>query len=153
MIENPHVAEVAAQQTAAVRLVVPTVQIKEVMGPGISEVFASLAAQGIEPAGPWLTFHYRRPTDTFDFEIAVPVARPVAPVGRVAPGSLPAGRVARATYRGPYEGLAAAWGAFHEWVARQGHAPKAEMWECYAVGPESGDDPKGWRTELYQPLA
>ena len=42
----------------------PREEIQLAMGPGIREVFAVLAAQGIAPAGPWFTHHRRRPTDT-----------------------------------------------------------------------------------------
>lgn len=42
----------------------------------------------------------------FDFEISVPVTSPVAAAGRVKPGQLPATKVARTIYHGPYEGAA-----------------------------------------------
>ena len=80
------------------------------MGPGIGEVMAAIAAQGLTPAGPWFTHHLRRPTDTFDFEICVPIAAPVTATGRVKPGRWPAMKVARTIYHGEYEGLGAAWG-------------------------------------------
>ena len=73
------------------------------MGPGLREVMATLAAQGLTPAGPWFTHHRHRPSETFDFEVCVPVATEVSASGRVTPGRLPAARVARAVYRGPYE--------------------------------------------------
>jgi effector-binding domain-containing protein len=152
VLDTPRITESADQLTALIPLTVPSAAIQEVMGPGIREVFAALAAQGVAPAGPWFTHHRRPPTDTFDFDICVPVAAPVAAAGRVRPGRLPAARVARAVYRGPYEGLAAAWGEFHAWVVANGHTPRADLWECYLVGPESGDDPAGWRTELNRPL-
>jgi effector-binding domain-containing protein len=154
VIEKPHVTEVAAQQTAVIRLSVPIEQIQEVMGAGLHELMSTLAAQGVAPAGPWLTHHFRKPAETFDFEIAVAVTRPVAAAGRVQTGSLPGGRVARATYRGPYEGLGQAWGEFEKWIADQGLSPAGEeLWECYAAGPEAAADPKEYRTEFYRPLA
>jgi effector-binding domain-containing protein len=122
------------------------------MGPGISEVMAAVAAQGIAPTGPWFTHHLRMDPAIFDFEICVPVSTPVAPVGRVKPGQLPAARVARTIYRGPYEGLGAAWGEFDAWIASQGLTPGPDLWEVYAVGPESSPDPADWRTELNRPL-
>ena len=50
--------------------------------------------------------------DTFDFELGVEVSTPVKATGRVKPGELRAAKVARTVYRGPYEGLPAAWGEF-----------------------------------------
>jgi effector-binding domain-containing protein len=82
----------------------------------------------------------------------VPVASPVATAGRVQPGRLPAARVARTVYRGPYEGLGGAWGELCDWIEANGHVPREDLWECYVVGPESSHDPAAWRTELNRPL-
>jgi effector-binding domain-containing protein len=60
--------------------------------------------------------------------------------------------VARVVYRGPYEGLGAAWGEFDAWIAANGHKPGTDLWECYVAGPESSPDPAAWRTELNRPL-
>ena len=35
----------------------------------------------------------------------------------------------------------------------QGLAPAADLWEVYAVGPESVPDAASYRTELNRPLA
>lgn len=152
MIDAPQVVESAEQLIAFIPLVVPRAEIQTVMGPTIREVYAALSAQGIAPAGPWFTHHRRRPAETFDFDVCVPVAAPVAATGRVQPGQLPAARVARTIYHGPYEGLAAAWGEFSAWVAASGHTPREDLWECYLTGPESSPDPANWRTELNRPL-
>jgi len=65
---------------------------------------------------------------------------------------LPAVRVARTVYHGPYEGLGEAWAVFMDWVEAQGLKPAENRWECYATGPESGLDPAKYRTELNRPL-
>jgi effector-binding domain-containing protein len=152
MIDAPHITESAEQITAMIHLTVPRDQIREVMGPGIAEVMATMAAQGIAPAGPWFTRHLRMDPDVFDFEIGVPVTRPVKPAGRVKQGRLPAAKVARAVYRGPYEGLPEAWGQFDEWIKANVHKSRGDLWECYVAGPESSPDPANWRTELNRPL-
>lgn len=152
MLDKPAILQTAAQPAAVIRLTVPRAEIRTVMGPAHRELMAAVAAQGIAPAGPWFTHHFRHPTDTFDFEIGVPVAAPITTAGRVQPGELRAATVARTVYRGPYEGLAAAWGEFMAWIAAQGHAPATDLWECYVAGPESGPDPAAWRTELNRPL-
>jgi effector-binding domain-containing protein len=153
MIDSPQVIESADQLTAFIPLVVPRTEIQTVMGPAIREVYAALAAQRIAPVGPWFTHHRRPPTDTFDFDVCVPVASPMAAAGRVQPGRLPATKAARTLYHGPYDGLAAAWGEFSAWIEANGHTPRADLWECYLVGPESSSDPTAWRTELNRPLA
>ena len=152
MLDTPEITQTAEQLTAVLHLTVPRSEIQSVMGPSLREVMAALADQGIAPAGPWFTHHLRRPSDSFDFEICVPVSAPVSATGRVQPGRWPAMTVARAVYAGGYEGLAAAWGELHRWIAAGGHAPASDLWECYLAGPESGPDPASWRTQLSQPL-
>ena len=152
MLDTPQIAQTTNQLTAVIRLTIPREEIRNVMGPGIAELMAAVAAQGIAPAGPWFTHHLRMDPATFDFEICVPVTAPVAASGRVKAGHLPATTVARTVYHGPYEGLGSAWCEFGEWIATEGHKPAANLWECYAAGPESNADPATWRTVLNRPL-
>ena len=100
MLDTPQIVHTADQPTAVIRLTVPRSEIQHVMGPGITEVMAAVAAQGITPTGPWFTHHLRMDPAIFDFEISVPVPRPITAAGRVTPGLLPAAKVARTVYRG-----------------------------------------------------
>jgi effector-binding domain-containing protein len=152
MIDPPHLTETAAQPAAVIHLTIPRSEIQQAMGPAIGEVLSALAAQGIAPAGPVFSHHFRMSPDVFDFEVGVPVAKTVAATGRVKPGQLPAAKVARTVYHGPYEGLGTAWGEFGKWIAANGHQPAPNVWECYVAGPESSPDPANWRTELNRPL-
>lgn len=152
MLDTPQIVQTTAQQAAVIRLTIPREEIRKVMGPGIGEVMAAVAAQGIGPAGPVFSYHLRMDPGIFDFEIGVPVTKPVSPVGRVQPGQLPATKAARTVYRGPYEGLGDAWGEFGAWIKANGHKPAPDLWECYVSGPESSPDPATWRTELNRPL-
>ena len=153
MLETPRILQTTSRSFAGLRLTLPKADIPRAMGPGLQEVHAALAAQGAAPAGPWFTHHLEIQPDGWDFEIGVPVARPIATAGRVGPREWPAMRVAQATLRGGYEGLGPAWGELDRWIAAHGLAPCADLWEVYAVGPESGADPSAWRTELSRPLA
>jgi effector-binding domain-containing protein len=151
-IDTPVITQTVSQLTAIVPVTIPRDKIRNVMGPGLSELMGVLAAQGVAPTGPWFTHHLRMDPDIFEFEIGVPVAAPVAAAGRVRPSQWPAMRVARTVYQGGYEGLHVAWGEFDAWVAANRHTPASDLWECYVAGPESGPDPAAWRTELTRPL-
>ncbi|HEX8429704.1 MAG TPA: GyrI-like domain-containing protein [Longimicrobium sp.] len=152
MIDTPSVVRVAARRAAVVRITVPRSEIQAAMGAGRAELTAALAARGITPTGPWFSHHLRMDPATFDMEIGVPVSDPVEAAGRVMPGELPAGTVARTIYHGGYEGLGGGWGELDAWIAANGHARAPDLWECYVAGPESGPDPATWRTELNRPL-
>lgn len=152
-IETPVIVQTTVQETAIIHLRVSREEIRKVMGPGLKELMQEVSRQSIEIVGPWLTHHLRNPAEDFDFEITVPVSRPVTSAGRVRPSQMPAIRVARTVYRGPYEGLPQAWGEFEAWIDEQGHRKAADFWEVYAKGPESSPDPNLWETQLNRPLA
>ena len=152
MLAAPQIVQTAAQIAAVIHFNIPREEIRNVMGPGISELMAAVAAQGIAVAGPRFSHHLRMNPDTYDFEIGVPVTAPISAAGRVKPGQLPAATVAQTVYHGPYEGLGAAWGEFMAWIAAEGYTPGPGLWECYVAGPEASPDPADWRTELNRPV-
>jgi effector-binding domain-containing protein len=153
LVTPPVVADAAPQLAAAIHMTIPRHEIRSVMGPGLTEIMTAVQQQGIGPAGPWFTHHLKMNPATFDFEICVPVSAPVAPVGRVVGREIPAARVVRAVYQGPYEQLAEGWKEFDQWMTTHGHVPAADLYETYTVGPESSPDAASWRTELRRPIA
>ena len=113
---------------------------------------STLAGQSVKPVGAVFAHHLRMPPDMWDFELGVEVASPVKASGRVKPGQLPAAKVTRTVYHGPYDGLPDAWGDFVTWMKANGHEQAEDLWEVYLVGPQSSPDPAHWRTELNRPL-
>ncbi|MCX6178586.1 MAG: GyrI-like domain-containing protein [Chlorobiales bacterium] len=152
MIEKPQVIETTAQHVATIHIETPFSEIQHVMGSGIAEAMAAAKAQGIGPTGPWFAHHLKRPQESFDFDICVPVSAPVTAVGRVKPWQRPVLKVVRTVYHGPYEGLSEAWHEFTEWIEANGYKTANDLYECYLVGPESSPNPADWRTELSRSL-
>ena len=153
MLSAPQIVETKAQQAAVVHIIVPRSEMMKVFGPAVGELMKTLAGQGIEPVGAVFAHHLKMSPETFDFELGVKVTAPVKPEGRVKPGQLPAAKVARTVYGGPYEGLPSAWGEFNTWMKANGHVPGETLWELYSIGPQSSPDPTTWRTEWTRPLA
>ena len=152
MLDTPKIIQTTAQAAAVIHLTVPRSDMMKVFGPAVEELMAMLTAQGVKPDGAVFAHHLKMSADTFDFELGVKVSAPVKATGRVKPGELPAAKVARTVYSGPYEGLPAAWSEFDKWMKDNGHEQAANLWELYSVGPQSTSDPAGWRTELNRPL-
>ena len=152
MIETPQIIQTQAQAAAVIRLTVARSEMMKVFGAAVGELMAALTAQGVEPVGAVFAHHLKMSPDTFDFELGVKVAAPVKATGRVKPGELPATKVARTIYSGPYEGLPSAWGEFDAWMKANNHEKAESLWELYSVGPQSTPDPANWRTELNRPL-
>ena len=153
MLATPQIVKTEAQRAAVIHLTVPRSEMMKFFGPAVGELMSALAVQGIEPIGAVFAHHLKMSPDNFDFELGVKVAAPVKPAGRMKPGQLPAAKVARSVYSGPYEGLPAAWGEFNKWMKANGHAQAEDLWEVYSVGPQSSPDPANWRTELNRPLS
>jgi effector-binding domain-containing protein len=152
MIAEPKIVETSPVHAAVIRITIPRREMMAAFGPAVGELMAALAAQGVAPSGPVFAHHLTTSADMFDFELGVPVGAPVVSSGRIQAGLLPAARVARTVYTGPYEGLHAAWGEFGAWILARGYEPAQDLWEVYATGPQSGPDPSSWRTELNRPL-
>jgi effector-binding domain-containing protein len=152
MIETPRIINTQARAAAVIRLTIPRAQMQQAMGPAIGEVMAVVAAQRLTPVGPLFSHHFKMDPSTFDFEVGLPISSPVTPTGRVQRGELPASRVARTIYRGPYEGLGDAWCEFEKWIKYNGHDAAPNLWECYLSGPESGQPASAWETQLNRPL-
>ena len=153
MLSSPQQLQTTALPCAVIRLKIPRSEIQTVMGPAFGELMATLGAQGIAPAGPFFTHHFRMDPEVFDFEAGIVVSSPVQASGRVLPSELPGRTVIRAVYSGGYEGLGAAWGELMGWISAQKLQTAPDLWECYVTGPESSSNPADWRTELNCPLA
>lgn len=116
-------------------------------------VFPVLEERGIAPAGPAFSLHTRIPSDTADLEVGLPIqetfGEPV-PLGdfQLQASEIPAGRTARTTYVGSYDGLGEAWGAFMEAVVEAGNQPAFPFWEIYVTEPSPEADPATMRTDL-----
>ena len=108
MLDTPQFIQTDEQLTAVIHLIIPRAEISNVMGPAITEIMSTIAAQGATITGPCFSYHQKRPTDIFDFEVGFPISRPITPAGRVKMSKLPAAKNVRTTYRGGYEGLGAA---------------------------------------------
>lgn len=158
MIEAPEIVQSQHQTAAVIRIQCPREQIKAEVEPAIKEILAALAAQGTSPQGPLFMHHLTMSRTHFDVEIGFPVGTAVSESGRVRMSALPAARVARTIYRGPYEGLSAAWDELGRRLSKDGPvdrsvpSPLETLWERYLVGPETSSDPSQWRTELNLPL-
>jgi effector-binding domain-containing protein len=151
-IEMPQITEMTPQHYAYLHLVVPAKDIRSAMGPGLKEVYDAVQAQGMKPAGAWFAHHLKRPNEFFDFEICVPVASPIEPVGRIKAGEIPPVKVARTVYRGNYSGLPGAWGEFMAWIQENKLPEAQDLWERYLVSPDTTNNPEEWQTEMNKPL-
>lgn len=148
MITPPEVITTKEIITAVIPLVIPGRDMPKYMDPAIQEVIKAITSQGANMTGLMFSFHRRRPSDTFDFEIGFPVSKAIKPEGRVINSKLPSVKIVRSVYQGPYEGLAQAWPALQKWVRSNGHGETGRFWESYLNNPNEVKSPNDYRTEL-----
>ena len=146
------IVQTDAQPAAVIHITVARDQIQEVMGPAIMETMAAASAQGIGPIGPVFAHHFGMTPGVFNFEVGVPISSPMTSVGRVKQSELPAAKVARTVYTGPYEGLGDAWGDFIDMIEAQGLARAPNLWERYLTDPSTTPNSADFQTELNHPL-
>ena len=152
MIDPPQITQSEPQMIASIRVTVPREKIQSVMDPTLRELRAALASQGVKPAGPWFSHHFRFDPGIFDFAVCFPVTKEFVATERVKSGQMQSRKVARTIYRGPYQGLGEAWREFGKWISDHGHKPEEDLWERYLSGPEKSQDPEEWETELNRPI-
>lgn len=148
MITTPEIITTTALPTATIHLVIPAMEMGRHMDPAIQEVIKVITDQGASITGPMFSYHHRRPSDTFDFEIGFPVSQPVKEQMRVKNSSLPAGKVVRVVHEGPYEQLGEAWGELQRWVRERKLPESGRFFERYLNNPDEVKDPKDYLTEL-----
>lgn len=152
MIDTPEFKETDPVKVATIALQIPKEEMHEHFPPAVHEILEATKAQDIDVVGPVVAHHFSVQRDIFDFEICVPVARPVEATGRVQPSTLPATKVVRTFYHGPYDGLPDAWAQFQEWLDEQDLSLGPDAYERYVDGPHNESDPEDWRTELARAL-
>ena len=148
MIDTPVQTSTEAQQTAAIHLLIPVTAMRDEFPKSIAELLETLRQQGIAATGPVFAHHFRRPTDSFDFNVCIPVERPVEPAGRVESITLPSLPVIQTTCHGDYAGLPHAWGEFIASIQSQAKNLRGDFIEAYVVGPQDGLPAAEWRTDL-----
>jgi effector-binding domain-containing protein len=130
----------------------------------LPELFAFLAARGIEPAGaPFWRYRVIDMERELEVEAGIPVAAPVEGEGDVRAGVLPAGRYVTVTHVGHPDELMDATRDLLQWADAQGltfdHAdsPRGDAWvsrlEIYKTDPAKEPDMSKWETELAFKLA
>jgi hypothetical protein len=107
------------------------------VGPFIQSAFGEVMAAigGIPIVGPPFC-RIDMADDDFLLEVGFPVERPIEAAGRVEPSELPGGTAATLVHVGPYESIAPAYGALHDWMTAHGYSPAGAPWESYLDGPE-----------------
>jgi DNA-binding transcriptional MerR regulator/effector-binding domain-containing protein len=160
LLETPHAPIAVDHRTIPAT---PAVGIQEVVDRGdlvvwfagaLGELYAIIAAQGLQPSGPSgglfasEVFHYERGEVT----IFVPITSTLQSVGRVAPLVVPTAEVAVTVHEGSFATLDDTYGALGVYVSEHTLGVVGPVREYYLVDARTTSDATQWRTELAWPI-
>jgi len=120
----------------------------------LGELYATIAAQGLQPSGPSgglfasELFHYERGEVT----MFIPLAGTMPTIGRVAPLVVPAAEVAVTVHEGSFTNLDDTYGALGVYVAMHALGVVGPVREYYLVDARATSDATQWRTQLAWPI-
>ena len=142
------VQTVPARRLAAVRRRVKLGAVGTVWKPALDHVWAFLRAHPDLRSDGHNVFLYHHPSDreaAMDVDFGVEVIGSFVPEGEVVSAETPAGTVAMAVHRGPYDRLRGTHDAIHAWSAREGRRFAGLSWEIYG---DWSDDPAKLETTV-----
>ena len=150
---TPELVEVTEQPTAVIRGRVPMAELPAFFDRAFGALAEWLGRHGVTPTGPAFARYPGPPGEVADLEVGFPVESTIEVDGDIEPSTLPAGTAARTVHAGGYDGIGETWGALAQWIASEGRAPGAALWETYVTEPTPETDPADLRTELTWLLA
>jgi effector-binding domain-containing protein len=133
------------------RFSAPVGEIGSGVQQGYAELFAKLGAARVAPMGPPFVIASAPQQGAMDIELGVPCAAPPA-AGELYAGTLPGGRAAVTTHRGPYDAIGPTYEALSTWIFANGHTPSGAPREVYLNGPDDVASPDQYLTELVWPI-
>jgi len=146
------IKSVPAMRVASLRKTIPSMQA---IGSLFGEAFGFLGQHRVAPVGPPVAIYYDqefRETDA-DVEVAIPVAQPLPKSGTMVARELSAVEtMACAVHQGSYETIGASYGQVMAWIEANGYRMCGPVREVYIQGPESGQDPSAYVTEIQVPV-
>jgi DNA-binding transcriptional MerR regulator/effector-binding domain-containing protein len=118
------------------------------------ELYAAVAATGLDPAGPGGALYSGAffEDDAGEVVAFVPVPPGARPAGRVTSFTVPAADLAVTVHHGPYVDIDLTYGALGSHVAEHALGAAGPIREHYLVGPADVDDPERFRTEVCWPI-
>ena len=144
------VEKVAPRPFAAVRTLIPVLDIPKRFGEFLDQVYAAGKAGKVKLDGQNIFVYRAGPSDdVVEAEFGVGITEPFQPLGSVYQSEVPGGTAATATVTGPYSGIRPGHQAIVDWCKANGRSRSGVRWEVYG---HWDPDPEKIRTDLYHQL-
>lgn len=111
-----------------------------------------IAEKGAKTNGPPFSIYYKWENNQFDFDICMPVKKPLKGDMTIKSGKLNAGKILTIKYYGPYEGTGRAHAAAMKWIQDNKSKINGAPREVFITDPMTEKDPAKWLTLIVYPI-
>jgi effector-binding domain-containing protein len=124
-----------AQPTLSIRTTTSIKELPQELGRAYGAIGQYMAQLGEQPAGAPYAAYFTFDMENMDIEIGFPVGGSLPGEGEIQAGKIPAGKIARCLYTGPYNKIEPAYNALTAYVEEQGHETTGIAYEFYLNDP------------------
>jgi effector-binding domain-containing protein len=135
MTYNCELVDLPAQPTLSIRTTTSIKELPQALGRAYGAIGQYLAEIGKQPAGAAYAAYFTFEMESMDIEIGFPVASKLPGKGEIQSGEIPAGKIARCLYTGPYKKIKPAYDALTSYVEEQGYEASGVAYEYYLNDP------------------
>ena len=125
----------SAQPTLSIRTTTSVKELPQELGRAYGAIGQYMAQLGEQPAGAPYAAYFTFDMENMDIEIGFPVGGSLPGEGEIQSGEIPAGKIARCLYTGPYNKIEPAYNALTAYVEEQGHETTGVAYEFYLNDP------------------
>lgn len=124
-----------AQPTLYIRTTTSVDKLPDAIGKALMAIAPYIGRMGGHHAdAPFISYRSME-MPNLDVEIGFPIAAPLPGEGDITAGSIPAGSKAVGMHKGPYQNVAATYGAMAAWMREKGVEPTGLVYEHYYNSP------------------
>jgi effector-binding domain-containing protein len=153
MIQDIRVIELPEAKCMAIEEEVENEKIPITMGKMFQDLSVFFQKNRLTMTGPPFAYYHSWGEKKTHMSVGFPVSNQVEGDGRVAPFTLPGGKIVSAMHIGPYEKLAESYMAMQDWMGKNHLKPAGHMWEVYLSDPNKEKDSEKWLTAMYWPCS
>jgi effector-binding domain-containing protein len=135
MTYNCELVDQPAQPTLSIRTTTSIKELPQALGKAYGAIGEYLAELGEQPAGAAYAAYFTFEMESMDIEIGFPVASKLPGKGEIQSEEIPAGKIARCLYTGPYKKIKPAYDALTLYVEEQGYEATGVAYEFYLNDP------------------
>lgn len=127
--------EQGARPVLSVRKITDVGNLPQEIGKAYGSIMQYMNELGEQPAEAPYTAYYNLDMEHLDVEMGFPVSKQLAGKGEIKAGSIPGGKYAECTYKGPYSGMVPVYEAMNKWIVEKGFEATGISYEVYYNSP------------------